>query len=109
MQTYGIILQWSVICLVGVGLGVMNSASITVGGDPVTLETMLTDRQVIYAGLAILAMSIVGYVDVRRLYVQRGMLNPVIWMLGLAVVLCGLALVPGLGRNVNGASRWLYI
>jgi cell division protein FtsW len=103
------VLQWLVISLLGVGLVMVNSAAMSVGGDPITAREMLTARPVIYAALAVMVMMVTGYVDVRRLYLQRGVFNPIVWLVLLAIGLCALALVPGLGRNVNGASRWLYL
>ena len=87
----------------------VNSAAMSVSSSPITPQEMLTGRPVIYAALSVLAMLMVGYVDVRRLYTQRGLLNPVAWLLLISAGLCAMVLAPGLGRSVNGASRWLYI
>jgi len=110
MPTYGNMLQWIVITLLGVAVIMVHSAGMSVGGDEtVTMMSLVTGRSVIYAALAIGVMVVIGQLDIRRLYSQRGISNPVIWMLLISVVLCGLALVPGLGKNVNGASRWLNL
>jgi len=110
MPTYGNMLQWIVITLLGVAVIMVHSAGMSVGGDDtVTMMSLVAGRSVIYAALAIGVMVVIGQLDIRRLYSQRGISNPVIWMLLISVVLCGLALVPGLGKNVNGASRWLNL
>lgn len=109
MPTSGHVLQWIAISLLGMAVIMTNSAAMSVGGEPVSAMTMAMGRGTIYAILAMLAMGVAGRLNIRRLYEQRGLTNPLIWLLILAVALCGLALVPGLGRNVNGASRWLHI
>ncbi|MBI1368449.1 MAG: stage V sporulation protein E [Planctomycetes bacterium] len=109
MPSSGNILQWLVICLLGLAVVMVNSAGMTVGDDAVSMQSLLMGRTAVYAVLAIGAMVVVGHLDIRRLYAQRGFFNPVAWLLVISLVLCVLALVPGLGRNVNGASRWLNL
>lgn len=110
MPSYGNMLQWIVITLLGVAVIMVHSAGMTVGGDqPVTMMTLAMGRSVMYAVLAIAVMVGVGMIDIRQLYNHRGVSNPVMWMLLISVALCVLALVPGFGRNVNGASRWLNL
>jgi len=109
MPSHGQLLQWIVISLLGVAVIMVASAGMSIAGEPVTIASLLTGRTAIYAVLAVVAMVLVGGYDLRRLAARRGFANPALWLLLLAVALCALALVPGLGRNVNGASRWLYI
>ncbi len=107
--TNGHVLQWIAMSLLGVAIIMTNSAGMSVGGEPVSAMTFLTGRATIYALVAIAAMAAASYLDIRRLYQGRGMRNLMVWFWLLAIVLCALALVPGLGRNVNGASRWLNL
>ncbi|MHC4997283.1 MAG: FtsW/RodA/SpoVE family cell cycle protein [Planctomycetota bacterium] len=102
MLTSGNMLQWIVMCLLGVAVVMVNSAGMSVGGvDSVSLESMAAGRPTIYALLAVGVMVVVGSV--------RWWLNPLVWSMLLAIGLCCLALAPGFGKNVNGSSRWLYI
>jgi cell division protein FtsW len=103
-------LQWIVMCLLGVAVVMVNSAGMSVGGaDTVSLESMAAGRPTIYALLAIGVMTVIGFVDVRKFESVRWWLNPLLWAMLLAIGLCCLTLVPGFGKNMNGSSRWLYI
>lgn len=108
LATPGNILQWITISLLGVGVIMVSSASMSIDGDATTAASLI-GRPVIYALLAVGVMFLVSFVDIRHIYTRRGLANPAAWLLVLAVILCVLALVPGLGRNVNGASRWLFL
>ncbi|MEX0742453.1 MAG: putative peptidoglycan glycosyltransferase FtsW [Phycisphaeraceae bacterium] len=108
LASSGNLLQWIAISLLGVGVIMVSSASMSIGGEPTTAASLL-GRPVIYALIAVAVMFLISYVDIRQIYTQRGWTNPAAWLLILAVILCILALLPGFGRNVNGASRWLFL
>ena len=109
MLTYAHILMWLVLCLLGLAVVMVNSAGLAVGGGGVTAETLLWGRPTLYALIALAAMLIAARLDVRKLYAGGKLRSVTIWVLVGAAALCGLALVPGFGKNVNGASRWLNI
>lgn len=110
VPTSGNVLQWIVVSMLGLAVVMVNSAGMGVGRDEAaTIGSILTGRPVIYAAIAIIFMAIVGRVDIRRLFAARGVNNLIAWFTIAAIALCVLALIPGLGRNVNGSSRWLYI
>ena len=108
------VLQLCVVALLGVGLVMIQSAGMGVdpesgagrGFDPVA---MLLGRNTIYALIAVMVMLTAAWVDVRQLFRARGWANPLWPVMLVALVLAGLTLVPGMGRIVNGASRWLYL
>jgi len=84
------------------------SASMTVGGD----GAAFAQRQVIYAVLAFAVMIVASRLNVREVFRgfrARGVSSPLILMLLVSFSLAALTLVPGMGRSVNGASRWLVI
>ena len=87
----------------------VHSAGITIGVARGGLGSWLTDRSVLYAGVAIVVMLITSRLDVRQVFRGRGPLNPLGYLLVGSLVLVALTLVPGVGRTVNGASRWLYL
>jgi len=50
--------------------------------------------------------SRVNIVEVMRC---RGAFNPAAWALVVSIALTGVVLIPGVGKEVNGAARWLAI
>ncbi len=100
-----------IVCaLLGIGVVMIHSAGMQIDdaamGD---LLAVFKTRNVIYAGLAIAAFLLASRLDVREVFNHRGVFNRAAWVLIGALVLVGLTLVPGVGHNVNGASRWLKL
>ena len=88
----------------------VRSAGEEVGGDSGAAPlSMLWSRHSIYAALAVLAMFVASRIDLRQLQRSHRWRNPLWWLVGLALVLAALTLLPGVGRSVRGASRWLYL
>lgn len=84
------------------------SASMTVGGD----GTAFARRQAVYAVGAFVVMLVASRLNVREVFRgfrARGVSSPLIVMLLVSFSLAALTLVPGMGRSVNGASRWLVV
>ena len=102
-------MQLAVIALLGLGLVMVHSAGITIGAERTGPLAWLTDRPALYAAVAIVAMLIASRLDVRRIVRTRGLANPLAYLMVAALVLVALTLIPGVGRTVNGASRWLYV
>jgi cell division protein FtsW len=109
MLRAGQVIQLTVIALLGVGLVMVHSAGMTVGDGAKPLSSVLMSRNMIYAGIAILAMLFASRINVRQIFTSRGLTNPLIWMVVAALSMAALTLVPGMGKSVNGASRWLYL
>ncbi|MEM8738199.1 MAG: putative peptidoglycan glycosyltransferase FtsW [Planctomycetota bacterium] len=116
------LLMTCVVALLGLGVVMVHSAGQSVAGeaiDPVTLDTRMTVGAVLepflnknlgYAVLAVGAMLLGSRVDLEGIFRGRGWWkNPVGWSLVVAFGLCVMTLVPGVGKSVNGASRWLVI
>lgn len=103
------VLVLCVISLLLLGVLMVQSASTrvtdTVGWD----WTSHALKQMVMVGLAVVAFFAVGFFDYRRL-ARSGRLSitsPVVWLYIITVVLCAATLVPGLGKTVNGARRWI--
>lgn len=117
------ILQLAVVALLGLAVIMVNSAAVTVGGAGASggsggsgdvglvggVMGVLGSRAVVYAVLAIGVMLLASRINVRQLFAARGWTNPLAGIVVGALVLAALTLVPGMGRSVNGASRWLYL
>lgn len=102
-------MQLLVIALLGLGVVMVHSAGMSVGGSPFSAGRLLSSRNVIYAALAVAALVFASRLDVRAIFRGRGIANPLLYMLTSSIVLVGLTFVPGIGKTVNGSSRWLYL
>jgi cell division protein FtsW len=100
---YDTVLLASVLALLAVGVVMVYSSSSVVAlmsyGDP----SYFMKRQIAWAVLGLLAMMITMRIDHERLGDKRviGLL------LVFTLVLLVAVLVPGIGRTINGARRWL--
>jgi cell division protein FtsW len=97
-------LAWAALLLAAMGLVAVYSASIATaeasrysGHNPAHFLL----RHGLFLGLALLAATIVFLVPVRMWQTAAP------WLFLCGVLLLVLVLVPGLGREVNGARRWL--
>ncbi|MCC6683233.1 MAG: cell division protein FtsW [Phycisphaeraceae bacterium] len=99
------ILMTAATALLALAVVMVWSARMTVGGEGLAF----VQRQVIYAVLAFVAMLVGSRLNVREVFRARGFSSPLIIMLLVSFSLAVLTLVPGMGRSVNGASRWLEI
>jgi cell division protein FtsW (lipid II flippase) len=68
-------------------------------------------KHLIYAIVAVLTFFAVGQIPYDKLTRPDAPLlkSPVLWLIGLAFVACVLVLVPHVGREVNGARRWIVL
>lgn len=78
-------------------------------GSLTALLRPLWSRHTAYAALAVAAMLAASRINVRQLFRSRGVTNPLFIIVFVSLLLAGLTLVPGMGKSVNGASRWLYL
>ena len=101
------VVQLTAVALLGLGVIMVQSAGARVDAPPGGPLAALMSREAIYAVLAIGVMLAASRIDVRQLFRQRGPLNPLWAVVLLSLTAVGLTLVPGVGREVNGAVRWL--
>ncbi len=108
------ILMLCVIALLGIGVVMVQSAGMSVGATTGAaaqggVGAILLGRGSCYAFFAVVAMLVASRINVRQLFRTRAWYNPLFLIILLSLAAVGLTFVPGLGRNVNGASRWLYL
>jgi len=112
MLRAGHTLQLTVVALLGLGTIAVHSAGMTIGptnSDGIIGLPIVWSRHSIYALLAIAAMILTSRINIRHILQMRGLYNPVLWFMLVSLVLVALTLVPGVGKTVNGACRWLYL
>lgn len=95
-------------CLLALGVVMVHSASMTLGGDT-TLGGLLFSRPTALAVGAFACLVAGTFVPVGRLGEARGWRSPVPWIIVIAILFLVLVHVPGIGREVNGARRWVQI
>ncbi|MGH8737708.1 MAG: putative lipid II flippase FtsW [Burkholderiales bacterium] len=106
MAEYDRSLAWAALLLAAGGLVMVYSASIEIAassrytGDN---SAYFLVRQAIFLGVALFAATVVFLVPV-RLWQKAAP-----WLFAGGVLLLVLVLVPGIGREVNGARRWLNL
>ena len=106
MAEYDRSLAWAAFLLVATGLVMVYSASIAIAeGSRFTgnNSAYFLIRQSIFLALALFAATLTFMVPVR---VWQGCAP---WFFLAGMVLLVLVLVPGIGREVNGARRWLNL
>lgn len=98
-----ILLLMVTLILVAVGLAMVYSTSAVVAHTRYGDSLYFLKRQLIWAALGLLAMGAAWYVPYRS---QQRLVWPL--LVGSLAALC-LVLVPGLGKEVSGARRWLVL
>ncbi|TVQ30622.1 MAG: cell division protein FtsW [Phycisphaeraceae bacterium] len=98
-----------VLCLLCIGVLMVNSAGLSVGGEGpgVTFLSIVFSRSSVYMALAVAAMLAVSRMPLWWLAGrERGAVG--LWIAAAALIgLCLLVYVPGVGREINGARRWI--
>ncbi|MBB6430339.1 FtsW/RodA/SpoVE family cell cycle protein [Algisphaera agarilytica] len=115
------ILLTCVLALLGIGVVMVHSAGVSVASADIDANTYdpsitasgvlapLLSKNLVYAVMAVGAMLLGSRVDLQGIFSSRGWWNPVWFAVIISLILCGMTLMPGVGKSVNGASRWLVI
>jgi len=100
-----------VITLLAFGVVMVTSAGLTVGPDKaVILQDVLFGRTTLLATLAMGFMIIGSRVPVEKFFYRReGSSSPIPWIILAIFALLLLVHMPGIGKAVNGARRWIHI
>lgn len=106
----GDLLTICVLALLCLGMIMVQSAAMSIPKnftEPSFHLNELGVRHAVFVAIALVTFFVVGHIDYALLARGRGLRSPIFWMLAIAVVACVLVLVPQIGRDVNGARRWL--
>ena len=109
-SSHGLVL--SVLGLLIVATIMVNSASLKLRPDhATTMEAIFLGKQTWFAVGAFLALVAGAFIPVDRLGVtgKRWWITPAVWMAAAMLVTLALVHVPGIGREVNGARRWISL
>jgi cell division protein FtsW len=101
---FDLMLVWVVVCLLAFGAVMVYSASIALPDSPKFArytEGYFVMRQVLAMFVGLLAGTVLTQVPMK--FWERA--TP--WLLGLTLLLLVVVLMPGVGKGVNGARRWL--
>ena len=99
--TFDRILLFVTMSLLMLGLVMVASASITIADSKMSQPLYYFYRQVIFAIASLVAAG--GVVSIRLSFWQR--YTPQLLIMGFSLLI--LVLIPGIGLEVNGSSRWL--
>ncbi|TVQ51120.1 MAG: cell division protein FtsW [Phycisphaerales bacterium] len=104
---HGIILI--VITLLTFGVLMVSSAGLSV--DPsrtVSVADVIWGRQAKLAIMAVIAMLVAMHIPTMWFYRARGVNSPIPWLVVGSIGLLLLVHVPEIGREINGARRWIF-
>jgi cell division protein FtsW len=93
----------AVSALLALGLLMVGSASISIADRQLGAPFHYLLRQIAYVGMGVL----LAFITVQIPLAAWQRLGPMLLLISLALLL--LVLIPGVGRNVNGATRWLSL
>jgi cell division protein FtsW len=98
-----------VVTLLCISVLMVQSAAMHVTGQLGWGWTERGTRHLVYALVGIAAFFIMSRFDYRSLFSPDRSLftTPTVWALAAAVILCAAVLLPGIGKEVNGARRWI--
>lgn len=97
------------LALLTFGVIMVNSAGLTVGAErALTLESLLLGKHTVLAVLAVAALLIASIIPIDEITRLRGHQSPIPYIIALSILLLVAVRIPGIGREVNGAWRWIH-
>ncbi|MEQ9459758.1 MAG: putative peptidoglycan glycosyltransferase FtsW [Phycisphaeraceae bacterium] len=111
MLRNGQVLQGAALGLLAIGWVMVHSAGVSLDGASAQTAGVgwMTSRHTLYALLAAITLLLASRIDVRAMYHHHSWRNPLFWVVIVSLGLVALTMVPGLGVQVNGATRWLRL
>jgi len=97
------VLIFLVLSLLGIGLVMVASASISIADSKTSTPFFYLYRQLIAAGLGLMVAMMIF--KIRLVYWEKSGLI----LLALSFAMVILVLIPGIGKTVNGSTRWIPV
>jgi len=97
------VLIFLVLSLLGIGLVMVASASISIADSKTSTPFYYLYRQLIAAGLGLIAAMMIF--KIRLVYWEKSGM----FLLALSFAMVILVLIPGIGKTVNGSTRWIPV
>lgn len=98
------------LALLCLGVVMVHSAGMGVGNpDPVTFGSIVFSQTTVYAVVAMACLFIASRVPIESFLTRSRGGAALAWVLPAIVIVCLLVYVPGIGRGVNGAKRWVSL
>lgn len=98
------------LALLCLGVVMVHSAGMGVGGpDSVTFSSIVFSQTTVYAVIAIACLFIASRLPIEDSLTKYGGGTALAWLFPVIVMVCLLVYVPGIGRGVNGARRWVSL
>lgn len=96
------------ICLLAVGVIFVNSAGLGVAGnEPVGLAGILLGRHTLYAAAALACLVLGSWIRPEAIIQLKGWKSPLPWIAAIILLSVVAVHIPGVGKEVNGARRWI--
>ena len=108
--SHGLVL--AVVGLLVVATVMVNSASLSLsaaGDQGTTAASIFASKHTWFAVSAAVALVIGMFMPVPKLLEVRSWRSPLVWIVGCMLLGLLLVHVPGIGREVNGAKRWITL
>ena len=110
MLRAGHILQLIVIALLSLAVIAVHSADMRIGqGSTFDIQSIISSRHLLHAVVAVIVMMLASRINLRHAMKVRWYANPILWLMLGSLLLVVVAMVPGIGLEINGARRWLRI
>lgn len=120
---YRDVLMLCVMALLALGVIMVQSAASGVTGSDGWHWSTTGIRDLMYVGAALVAFFICGFIDYRWIVgpradsttysflppIHKALAAPAVWTYLIGVGVCVAVLIPGIGKTVNGAQRWIQL
>lgn len=122
---YRDVLMLCVMALLALGVIMVQSAASGVTGGTGWQWSSTGVRDLMYVGAGVISFFVFGFIDYRWIIgsrpkpgigmnsvapsIWKALKTPAVWAYLVGVLVCVAVLIPGIGKTVNGAQRWIQL